>query len=370
MNSVLFINPDLHRSSEGILSLVARFDLYGKAIQENSSNRTSKIVLLAGITRQEFQLVNDLNLESLKVIRVGNPSSLPLLFAIRARRVILRDQIRSKIIVSSDLYFGFLASYLISKLLNQKQFIQISVHGNVLRQDEFLLVRMARKIYLNFVFRNSHSIRFVSDFLYKEVSAIFPVADKNNFIAPIPIEVGYQNNHVKKEKVLAFVGRLHSERGVKEWVEIAAKLLEERTDFRIKICGDGPLSEEMRFSLMKKFNKEQVDFLGRLDRNRMNSEWNAVKVLLSSAPSEGYGLAIREALTSSTFVCARESGGVTTLSNEYGEVVKTYRDSNEAVEIISAFLDEDFPIAVSNSFRLEIQQSNMAHMKILVSSWL
>ena len=370
MTSVLFINPDLHRSSEGILSLVARFNLYGKAIQENSNHRTSKIVLLAGITRQEFQLVNDLNLEALEIIRIGNPSNFPFLFALKARKVILREQIRSNIIVSSDLYFGFLASYLISKLLNQKQFIQISVHGNVLRQDEFLLIRMARKIYLNFVFRNSHSIRFVSDFLYKEVSAIFPVSDKKKFIAPIPIEVGNKNNHVKKEKVLAFVGRLHSERGVKEWVEIALKLLGERTDFRIKIIGDGPLSEEMNLSLMKKFKKEQVDFLGRLDRNRMNSEWNEVKVLLSSAPSEGYGLAIREALASSTFVCARDSAGVTPLTNEYGGVIKKYRDSNEAVEIISVFLDEEFPMADSNGFRSEIQQSNMAHMKILVSSWL
>ena len=370
MTSVLFINPDLHRSSEGILSLVARFNLYGKAIQENPNHRSSKIVLLAGITKQEFQLVNDLNLESLKVIRIGNPSNFPLLFAMKARKLILREKIRSKIIVSSDLYFGFLASYLISKLLNQKQFIQISIHGNVLRQDEFLLVRMARKIYLSFVIRNSHSIRYVSDFLYKEVSAIFPVSDKNNFIAPIPIEVGSQKNHVKKEKVLAFVGRLHSERGVKEWAEIALKLLGGRSDFRIKIIGDGPLLEEMNFSLMNKFEKDQVDFLGRLDRNRMNSEWNAVKVLLSSAPSEGYGLAVREALASSTFVCARDSGGVTTLSNEYGGVVKTYRDSNEAVEIISAFLDEEFPVEVSNSFRSEIHQSNMAHMKILVSSWL
>jgi glycosyltransferase involved in cell wall biosynthesis len=229
---------------------------------------------------------------------------------------------------------------------------------------------MARKIYLSFVIRNSHSIRFVSDFLYKEVSTIFPVSDKDSFIAPIPIEVGSQNNHVKKEKVLAFVGRLHSERGVKEWAEIALKLLEERSDFRIKVIGDGPLSAEMSFSLMTKFKKEQVDFLGQLDRNRMNSEWGAVKVLLSSAPSEGYGLAIREALAYSTFVCARDSGGVTTLSNEYGGVVKKYRDSNEAVEIISAFLDEEFPIAVSNRFRSEIQQSSMAHMKVLVSSWL
>lgn len=370
MNSVLFINPDLNKSSEGILSLVSRFNLYGKAIQENFDHRTSKIVLLAGITKQEFQLVNDLNLESLKVFRICNPSNFPLLFAMKARRVILREQIRSKIIVSSDMYFGFLASYLISKLLNQKQLIQISIHGNLLRQDEFLFVRMARKIYLNFVIRNSHSIRFVSDFLYREVNTIFPVSEKKTFIAPIPTEVGSQNNLVKNEKVLAFVGRLHSERGVKEWVEIALKLLEERTDFRIKIIGAGPLSEEMNFSLLKKFKKEQVDFLGWLDRNRMNSEWNAVKVLLSSAPSEGYGLAIREALASSTFVCARDSDGVTPLTNKYGGVVKKYRDSDEAVEIISAFLDEEFPIAISNSFRSDLQQSNMAHMKILVSSWL
>ena len=370
MNSVLFVNPDLNRSSEGILSLVARFNVYGKTLQENTGHRASKIVLLAGITRQEFQLVNDLNLESLTVIRIGNPSRFPLLFAMKARKVILREQIRSKIIVSSDLYFGFAASYFISKLLNQKQSIQISIHGKVLRRDEFLMVRMARKIYLNFVIRNSDSIRFVSDFLYKEISSIFPVSDKNKFIAPIPVEFGSQNNYVKKEKVLAFVGRLHTERGVKEWAEIALKLLDERADFRIKIIGDGPLLEEISYSLMKKFKKEQVDFLGRLDRSRMDSEWNAVKVLLSSAPSEGYGLAIREALASSTFVCARDSDGVTTLSNEYGEVVKKYRDSNEAVEIISAFLDEEFPIAVSTSFRSEIQQSNMEHMKKLVSSWL
>ncbi len=367
MNSVLFINPDLYRSAEGIMSLLSRFNLYGKALQESSQKRVSRIVLLAGISKQDFQLVKDLNFEWLKVVRISNPTKFSLLFSIKARKVIIHDNIKANVIVSSDLYFGFITSYLISKLVNQKQLIQISIHGTLVRTDESLFPRIARQIYLKFVIRNSQSIRFVSDFLMKEVGAKFPISNKETFIAPIPTEIGPQADCVK-QKVLGFVGRVHPERGVNEWTEIALKLLEKRTDFAIKVIGDGPLAEAMKLTLTHKFN--EIEFLGWVDREKMTSEWNSVKVFLSSAQSEGYGLAIREALASSTFVCARDSGGLFPLTEEYSDVVKVYRDANQAVEIIDSFLDKNFPPDSSIRFRSNIQQANLNNMNQLVSSWL
>jgi glycosyltransferase involved in cell wall biosynthesis len=326
--------------------------------------------LLAGVSQKDFNLINDLNLEYVKVKRVSNPSNNPILFALKARKEILREGLDSDFLISSDLYFGFISTWLISKFLKSGHQIQISIHGSLNSQDESFSSKIIRKFYLSFVMRNANSIRFVSDFLRNEVIKSFQIPSKSLFVSPIPVKVPVRLNISSKDNVLAFVGRLHPERGVTEWTDVVSALYKRRPDFRVKIVGDGLLSDEVKLALMKNCEGLEIEFLGRLDHEKLSLEWHSIKVLLSSAPKEGYGLAIREAIASSSFVCARASEGAEVLSKNYNDVVKTYSTVDQAVEIISNFFDIDFPLGVSENIQSDLQTQNDNHLKVLVSTWL
>lgn len=370
MNSVLFVNPNLYRSAEDVLSLVNRFNLYGQVLRENSRKSPLKLILLAGISDKDLESIEDLKFEYIRVIRVSGPSKMPIFFALRSCSIIIREKLNSDILVSSDLYFGFVSTWLISRFLRRKQKIQISIHGSLKRHDESNISKYIRKIYLSFVFKNVNSIRFVSEFLRNEVVKSFSISSKNTFIAPIPVEINMYPKVTIKDNVLAFVGRLHLERGVAEWIGIVSKLYKKRSDFSVKIVGDGELSDDVKIALTHNCEGLHVEFLGRLDHQEVSREWNSIKVLLSSAQTEGYGLAIREAVASSAFVCARASEGATAFSKDYGDVVKTYSSVDEAVEIINNFLDNDFPTGVAEKIRSDLQKSNNHNLEVLVSTWL
>ena len=64
------------------------------------------------------------------------------------------------------------------------------------------------------------------------------------------------------------------------------------------------------------------------------------KVLLSTAPREGYGLTLREAALSQVHVIARQSKGVIEAQRLYPQRIDSYSTTTEAVTLIRKALDQ------------------------------
>ncbi len=365
----VMVSPNFGKSAETSSALLARLDLYGSRVSERSNGRIDKIVLLAGVKASDLSSEVFTNYSYLKIIRVSNPTSNILRFAVRSRFLLKINSISPRLLVSSDLYFGFLSTFFTFILLGASVPIQVSVHGNILRDDDRAIKQIVRKVYISFVFRIASSIRIVSKELKSQIFSQFKLHSNKVFIAPIPVDFPMIKTG-PKSKVIAFVGRLHEERGVEEWANVICSLHQIRQDFSVFIIGDGPLRGYLNSRLDNDSPQLSFKNFGYLTRSEVNEIWPEVKVLLSSAKSEGYGLSLREAIISSAFVLARSNSGSDVLRDEIPHLVFTYKNVSEAVSKLDWLLNSQFPDGESEKFRVKLEERNRNTLNKIATSWI
>jgi glycosyltransferase involved in cell wall biosynthesis len=249
--------------------------------------------------------------------------------------------------------------------------IQIQFHGDTyfFRSNPgirgFLRVIFSR-LSINF----SDSIRVVSKFQIDEIEAIKPRSTQEFIIAPIPINFSRVATSTSEKSVdVAFIGRLHPERGINELIKIIEFLKVLDPNIQIAIAGDGPLRGliENRFSHW--INEGSLLTLGYLNERQVQNLYGKSKVLISSAPREGYGLTLREAALSGMLIVARDSKGAREASDAYPHQVKIYSSVDEAIYFINECLDmRSHKFSVN---RLSAQKEmDLKGLERLVTSWL
>ena len=368
-NSPIFIIPNIQKSAEDIESLIGRFDLYGQRFRQVSGGG-KKLLIFLGISELDFKKIDQNYFDSLEIHRISNPTQNFFLFALKSKLKCNALKIRPYLLISSDLYFGFLTS-LFFRIINRHHVrIQVSIHGATTRAEDGLLFGRVRNLYLQFVFRQSSSVRVVSDHLKLQLLEDFGVPNCKISISPIPVDFPRIDLTETRSNIIAFVGRVHIERGLSEWAKIISLLYKMRTDFEVYVIGAGPRSEEFSLSLNCISKDLVIRNFGYLHRKDLETKWKFIKVLLSSAPSEGYGLTIREAVVAGAFVCARTSEGSKNLSNQLPDLVRTYDSPDEAAAILSTLLNENFPTVQAKEYIEELFDQNFQNVETLVKSWI
>ncbi len=364
----IFVIPNIYGSSEHFLSVLKRFDLYGESFH-NANKGDGKLLIFIGINQRDFEMCVAEKFRSIVLYRISKPTNNSIVFGIKCLIKLQSLKIKRTTLVASNLYFGFLSCLVVRILSPKKIKIQVSVHGSVSRLSDGPLIEKLRVGYLKFLFARADSIRTVSDFLSQQLSESFGISEEKLFVAPIPVDIPIVELPKEKSKVIAFVGRMHAERGVDEWAEIISSLHRQRNDFSIYLIGSGPQELVLKASLETISPHLSISSFGYLDRKELQKKWGQIQVFLSSAPSEGYGLSIREALATATFVCARESRGSEVVALQFPEVVKTYRSRDEAVQILNEMLERTFPIQIALNFTRELSDLNTDYVDLLVETW-
>ena len=100
-----------------------------------------------------------------------------------------------------------------------------------------------------------------------------------------------QNTENKKENIVLFVGRLVYQKRLDRLFRVW-KRIKDKKDWKLIIVGDGP--EKFFYeSLCKKWNVEEVEFVGQCDPTPF---YQKAKILCMTSSYEGYGLVITEAI--------------------------------------------------------------------------
>jgi len=105
------------------------------------------------------------------------------------------------------------------------------------------------------------------------------------------------------------VGRLHLERGINQAVAVVKEILNLASKTRIVFVGEGKYGDSISQELATEIESGSVVLLGALNGEGLQHIYASSKVLLSAAPREGYGLALREACLSGMLVVAKNSEG-------------------------------------------------------------
>lgn len=160
----------------------------------------------------------------------------------------------------------------------------------------------------NFLQQAEKGVVCVSKGSAEELKSLFPCKNfvKNISVLWNPIELK-ESSLINKEKTVSFVSRLESKHknaflSVKAWKEIHEKF----PDWTLKIYGTGSLSQKMK-QFCNAENIKNVEFLGFVEN--INAELAKSSISISTSNSEGFSIAIAEAIANHNAIAITDSDG-------------------------------------------------------------
>lgn len=242
---------------------------------------------------------------------------------------------RPDVLIAGDPRLGFFASYLLGFRFKSSR-IQTQIHGNSQNVlGSVTLPSWIRKIYVDFLVKNSNSLRMVSNHQKISYETLIGRSISNVVIAPVPFHVP-TNRFTKTKSSVGFVGRMHGERGLQNWIDIATKVSDLNAQIDFIMIGDGPARIEFSKKLQTS-TKGKASFLGWLTQDQLEAQWRNIGLLLSTAESESYGVALREALCAGIHVVAYENSATVDLQFIFPEYCHISDDISELARFVVEF---------------------------------
>ena len=364
MTDVVFIQAKFPNNENSFIALVNRWGLYQTLFKTYTNGSEFKLFSINRIPEYRQFLLSKQSIN--EFIMDGANSFQRIKFA---RKKILNNP-NQIILICGDNQMAFLTGLYLKYSTCGKVQIQTQFHGDTYsffaNKGFFGILRV---IFSRLAIKSSNSIRVVSEFQIKEIEKFTKKSRQKFIIAPIPIDFSRIPKKRKDQNIdVLVVGRLHHERGINEMVVILKKLKLKYPSLKMAIVGDGPLSKYAEKLLIDVNKNNDIIFHGFLNPGQLLDIYARSKVLLSTAPSEGYGLTLREAALSSIFVVARDSKGVREAQEDFPNQILSFESTEKALELIEkAWANVDKEIDYSKQ-EMQKEKDLMALYK-LFSSW-
>lgn len=349
----VILMPSVERNAFGVEELLERQDLYCSKLKEiQGENFEKSLVILSGAVSPA------LNFKHIEISSVATKRISLLYFVFLARKVLRQKSVVVNSYIAGTPFQPFLAALLL-KMLYLPAPIHTTVHGEISSLKNGGLAERFKLRFLKVFIQKATSVRFVSQKQLIDAEAILPIDQLRTFVAPVPILNTRQQERSKDLRTIAFVGRLQSERGINEWIEIAREF--DQKD--LMIVGDGPLMPQLKLELPRAI------FLGSLKNSEVQEVWFKTGVFLSAAPFESYGLAMREALLHNVPVVSRRNAGSTELKDHYPDLVELFDNKEEAVRKITIALARKNLESEFLRFRSDFFHKQNATLDALARTW-
>ncbi len=364
MRKVIFLHDKFPQNKPELLSLFSRWNKYGEVVHKNSSD--DGIWLFTPISQRD-KIFEQKYIKFFDSVEVNKK--------VLARILALTQEIRQNsskfTLVCGDTQKSLIIGIYLRFLLGSKVQIQTQFHGDIY---SFRFNRGLKGTLRAFLSRVgiifSSSIRIVSKFQMGEIVAFAPKSKLKFVLAPIPIDSSRIAKPLKSKHIdLAFIGRLHQERGIVELIRIIELVKNILPETRVAIAGDGPLRIQIQKELSQWIEQGDVKLLGYLNPEQILNLYADTKILISTAPREGYGLTLREAALSQVLVVARYSKGAREAQDSYPFQIKTFSTLDEAVALIKSSLKQNFDVAGPSQIKSQIEIDSQGVTR-LVRSWL
>jgi N-acetyl-alpha-D-glucosaminyl L-malate synthase BshA len=166
-----------------------------------------------------------------------------------------------------------------------------------------------------------------------------------------------QMNITNDEKIIIFVGRLHSVKGVEYLVEAMKYITQKNEKARLIIVGDGPEREKLE-TLVKKLDiNRNVLFIGRISNEDIPKYMIMSDVLVLPSLQEGFPNTLLEAMASGLPIIATNVGGIPEIikNGENGFLVEP-KNSEAIAEKVLCFLE-------NNELRKMVIEKNIETVK-------
>ena len=366
-NQIVFLAPRGFGTEETEKNVIRRLDLYldqTKRILNESVDLYLFLPKNSGIYDTGIVGAGSIN-----IIRIGGPTRNFLLFAKRSRVFANVHHIRPRLIISSDVRFAFLSTT-IFKFGMKNAKIQVQIHGNYdSLKPKFMFLRPFLFLYYFLVFSFSDSIRMASPHQFESFPKTLQSKVKNTVIAPVPFifetVTRPSEGHFTS---IGYVGRIHGERGIERWVEVARNIESKIGKVDYVIIGDGDQRNDFLEALHLN-GRSNLKYMGWLSSFDLNQSWHLIGVLLVTAESESFGVAMREALLHGVYVVAFENQATMRLKKEFPKFVFTSRSNKELAELAIKLRNRRIPFKdIQEIYYFFAKEQNIS-VKEIASSW-
>jgi glycosyltransferase involved in cell wall biosynthesis len=349
----IVVLPNLDRTSTSAYELLHRQDTYFKYYKEAAGGSEKALVFFTG----NYDDLDANRWNSITPIKLG-PSSIPwLIFPFILVRYLKKEKIKPSFVVAGTPFQPY-AIALITRLLLPKLKIQVSVHGEISGVRGKGISGWLKFNFFKATISRANLIRFVTN-LQAEQFRPYIANSQKIVVTHVPISLPLEERRERIPRTIGFVGRIQSERNVSEWAAIAKTL----KNLVALVIGDGPECQEMKKSL------PHAVFLGELSANQLQKRWPEIGVLLSTAPSESFGLAMREAILNGVPVVSRDNAGARELRKLAPELIRIYNQTSEATTLISELLSDPPSQELHKRFRSLFAQEQEASLRRLSAAW-
>ena len=279
------------------------------------------------------------------------------------------------LLIAGDPWESFLSAVLFSKMIRRKTRIQVQAHGDIGNRMWITLNwrNRIRSLFASFTLKSAKEIRATTELQAKQLSSQYGVDPKRIIVVPVPSF--YFSDEIvltlksARPNTLGLVGRIEHDRGLDTFVGLIRKLAQVNHNFSVVVVGSGNSRDKLENELAQFLPPSRISFLGNIDPVNMREAWNKLGVLVSCAPAESYGRAMRESLVHGIPVWATESSGAI-------DLLKTAEDGMEILNITASAeeLNEAFGKLLDRSIDARLQaalvNSDQQVISKLVSSWL
>ena len=222
--------------------------------------------------------------------------------------------------------------------------------------------------------RAADSVRAVSASQLNNLDRNFGPLLSKAVVSPVPINQLFLKfadpaGTVAKNRTIGFFGRLHEERGLKDWAKTAREI--HKLDPRISfvVIGDGQEKKSFKHQLSAEITQGTVSFLGHLEGDHLVQAVSEISLILNTCPTESFGRAILEALAVNVPVLTVPSPGAISIYSDLEPDHLHIADRSLMAASAIQILDSSKCFS-TEKFREELFKYEERSIDRLVKSWL
>lgn len=366
MRQVIFIQYGFPSDSREFLSLIKRWEEYAFELSKINVKHKIRIIHFKNFTPDQTSQMSD-KIQDFYTL-FGPIRIFSLISALRSLIEVEKSELT---LVCGDAHVSYLVARILRFCIPNQIKIQTQFHGDLYSfAGKFSISLLLRVFIARNAIKSSDSIRIVSNFQKNEILKVSSKASKKFVVAPISIDIAKISSATSSRDIdLLFVGRLHKERGITDLISLINQISSTDATFKTLIVGEGPERGILLSSLIVPLQSGRAQLAGYLESSALLKAYLRSKVLISTAPSEGYGLTLREAALNGLAVIARNSRGAKETQELFPNQIFLYEKLDEAIQLVRRLCKSDF--AVDQAGLLAAQQErDMQSRKRLIESWI
>ena len=307
---------------------------------------------------------------------LSKPTFNPVIFSWRAYRRLRKEKLEVSLIVVSDPWESFWTGFFLVKLIGRKVPIQMQIHGDI-ADPLWRKINWRNRIryYLaKYSYSKATSIRAVGQSQKNNLIRDLGISKSKITIIPVPMNIKVLNlknlRIAQRPKSIALIGRIHQDRGIWNFLDLINKLNNVSRDFDVIIIGSGKAESEFLSRVKLVIPRQRLQILGQMSEESLAKMWKKTGVLVSLAPVESYGRAMREALISGVPVWALKSSGALDLISEFNSKTVRLIDLNGSAKALMKEFESLIRVKPDYKLRNKLVAENKSLVSMLVNSWL